>query len=360
MKILERYIVKTMTVYTLAVLFIWLSVYGFLKFIDEIDEIGRADYTTLKAITYVAMDLPAITYSSMSMVILLGTILAFGHFAATSQLIIARASGLSIAQITYIATKAALVFALIIIAFGELVVPISTQYAENVREKALGVNITAENQQGFWLKEGDSIIHVNKNFDGRLFEDMMLINTSELKQLNSVIFAEQAVFDGENLILEQTKQYQLNHNDKFVGFESSSQGTYTTKVSFDRTLINSLKKEPYELSTWNLYQQIDFLTNNGLIAGAFEVEFYKRLVKPITLVTMILFSMLFIFGSLRDASLGKNIFLGLTISLCFELMSRIGGALSLRLDYNHVFTAFAPTLIALALVLYLLRVKSAQ
>jgi lipopolysaccharide export system permease protein len=40
--------------------------------------------------------------------------------------------------------------------------------------------------------------------------------------------------------------------------------------------------------------------------------------------------MLFIFGSLRDATLGKKIFLGVIIALFFELSSRIGGAISLR------------------------------
>ncbi|MBE8189830.1 MAG: LPS export ABC transporter permease LptG [Candidatus Thioglobus sp.] len=360
MKILERYIVKTMAFYVLAVLFIWLCVYGFLNFINEVDDIGVANYTTLKAMIYVAMDLPAVAYSHSSMIILLGSLLAFGHLSSTSQLIIARASGLSILQIAQIVVKAALFFAFIIIIFGELVVPISTQSAEGQRKKALGINIMAENQQGFWLKDGDFIINVKENFDGKFFKDIMLINTKKLQQLDEIIQAQRAVFDGENLHLEKIKRYKLNYDNGFVGFKYQPQSNWTAKVSFDRSLINGLEKEPYELSTWNLYQQIDFLTNNNLIASAFEVEFYKRLVRPITLATMILFSLLFVFGSLRDASMGRNIFIGLVISLCFELISRIGGVLSLRFDYNHAVTAFLPTLIALVLVLYFLRMKSSQ
>lgn len=361
MKILDRYIVKTMAFYTLVVLFIWLGVYSFLQFINEVDEIGRADYTALKAIIYVTMEMPAVIYSHSSMVILLGTLLAFAHLASTSQLIVVRASGLSILQIAQIAVKAALVFVFIIIILGEWIVPISTEYAENLRKKALGANITTANQQGFWLKDGDFIINVKKNFDGRLFEDTMLINVNKLKQLDAIMSAQRAVFDGENLHLEEVKHYKLDHdNGKFTGFKSQNHSTYKTKVSFDYGLLNSLEKKPYELSMWHLYKQINFLTNNGLIASTFEVEFYKRLVRPITLVAMILFSMLFIFGSLRDASLGRNVFLGLIISLSFELISRIGGALSLRFDYNPVLSGFLPTLIALALAFFLLRAKSTQ
>jgi len=75
---------------------------------------------------------------------------------------------------------------------------------------------------------------------------------------------------------------------------------------------------------------------------------------------MIVFSMLFIFGSLRDASLGKKIFLGIILSLFFELFSRIGGALSLRFDYNHFLVASVPTLIVLVFAFILLKRKSAQ
>jgi lipopolysaccharide export LptBFGC system permease protein LptF len=51
-----------------------------------------------------------------------------------------------------------------------------------------------------------------------------------------------------------------------------------------------------------IIKQIDFLADNNLTSSAFEIELYKRLVKPITLVAMLLLSMLFIFGSLRDAT----------------------------------------------------------
>ena len=41
-----------------------------------------------------------------------------------------------------------------------------------------------------------------------------------------------------------------------------------------------------------------FLSGNKLRSGIFEVELYKRLVRPLTLIAMILVAMLFIFGSI--------------------------------------------------------------
>ncbi|SMN02460.1 permease YjgP/YjgQ family protein [uncultured Candidatus Thioglobus sp.] len=74
---------------------------------------------------------------------------------------------------------------------------------------------------------------------------------------------------------------------------------------------------------------------------------------------MLLISMLFIFGSLRDASLGKKIFLGVAISLLFELSSRIGSVISLRFDYDPLLSASVPTIVVLAIGFILLKRKSA-
>jgi lipopolysaccharide export system permease protein len=361
MKILDRYIVKTMAFYTLGVMLVWLGVYAFFNFINEVDNIGQGNYTVIKAMVYVVLDLPSVIYAHSSVIILLGSLLAMGHLASTSQLIVVRGSGISIMQITATVVKTALVFITIVVLVGELIAPKATQYAENSRAKALGHNIQAKNQQGFWIKDNNAIIHVNKNFDGQLFGDVTLIKLKNFNTLESVTHADNAVFDGESLKLEKTNDYQISRNqEKFYNIDLDQFEQYQTQVSFDEEFIASLRKEPHDLSTWYLFKQIRFLSENNLASGAFEVEFYKRIVKPFTLVAMIVFSMLFIFGSLRDASLGKKVFLGLMLSLFFELFSRIGGVLSLRLDYNHFLIASMPTLVVLVFALILLKRKSVQ
>ena len=134
--------------------------------------------------------------------------------------------------------------------------------------------------------------------------------------------------------------------------------SYNKTVSFDQDLIDSLKKEPEELTTWNIIKQIKFLSDNKLRSGIFEVELYKRLIKPITLMTMILLAMLFIFGSTRDATLGRKIFFGIALSLSFEMLSRIGGAMALSFDFNPVISAVLPTIVVMVVAIILLIQKS--
>ncbi|MDC9714938.1 MAG: LPS export ABC transporter permease LptG [Gammaproteobacteria bacterium] len=360
MKILDRYLTKTLLFYTLAVMAVWVGVYALFNFIDEIDLIGQQDYTLLSAVIYVVADLPAIIYSHSSVIILLGCLLGLGHLAATSQLIVIRGCGVSIMKIAQKVVNVALMFIFVVILLGEFIAPITTQYADSYKAKALGRSVSTSSQKGFWLKNGNTIINVKKKFDSSVFGDVTLIQLDKNHQLEAVLYTDKAIFDDNDLNLGNTKHYQLSQTEKFTDIQLKNHQEYTTKVSFDQTAIEALEKDPKELPSWELYQHIGFLADNNLTSQAFEVELYKRMVRPVTLIAMLLLSMLFIFGSLRDATLGKKIFLGVIISLFFELSSRIGSVISLRFDYDPLFSVSAPTLVVLAIALFLLKKKSTR
>ena len=358
MKIINTYIAKTLLTYTLGVMLVWLSVYTFFQFINEISLIGEHNYTTFSAVIYVLAELPSIAYSHASTIILLGCLLGLGHLTSTSQLIIVRSSGTSILQIATKTLSAALFFIFIATLLGELVAPTATEYAKSYRDNLLGRNTSAVSRQGFWLKDGNTIINVKKNFDGHRFGNVTLIQTNKEHHLDAVLHADKATLDGNKLNLEKVKHYQLKQEGEFTKIQSKNHRNYNIDIAFDQSLIDTLKKEPREFSALGLYKYIVFLDGNGLTSEAFKVELYKRIIRPVTLMAMLMLSMLFIFGSLRDATLGKKIFLGIIISLFFELSSRLGGVISLRFNYDPLFSASAPTLVALAIAYLLLRKKS--
>ena len=88
MKILDRYITKTLLKYSLSVMVVLVSVFAFFKFLEGVNDIGRASYTLLDAVIYTGLLLPKITYEVSSVIILLGTVLGLGHLAANSELIV--------------------------------------------------------------------------------------------------------------------------------------------------------------------------------------------------------------------------------------------------------------------------------
>ena len=209
-----------------------------------------------------------------------------------------------------------------------------------------------------------NFINVQKNIDGKTFRDITIIEVnSEVNsstEISKVITSNFAEFDGNSKLLEMDKAeiFSIDGSNEIDIISLKERNSYNKQVSFDQDLIDSLKKDPEDLTGWNIYKQIRFLSDNKLRSEIFEVELWKRVIKPITLIAMILLAMLFIFGSTRDVTLGRKIFFGVAVGLSFEMLSRIGGAMALSFDFNPVMSAILPTIVVIVIAITLLIQKS--
>ena len=242
MKIRDRYIAKTLLSYTLVVLLVWLSIYSFFNFLTEINVVGQENYTILSAIKYIVLQMPEVAYNQASPVILLGCVLGMGHLATTNQLLVFRISGASILRITGTTLKNALIFVIAIIAIGEAIAPMSSNFAELGRSNALGNNFVSTSQEGFWIRDGDNFINVKKNIDGKLFSGITVIKVNSSNKIESVIKSENAVFDGNSLDMSGTEIFSIDDSSVFDNISLKERNSYNKTVSFDQDLIDSLEK----------------------------------------------------------------------------------------------------------------------
>ncbi|MDC1536805.1 LPS export ABC transporter permease LptG [Candidatus Thioglobus sp.] len=358
MKIRDRYITKTILSYTIIVLVVWLSIYSFFNFLAELNTVGKDGYTILSAFTYIILQLPDVAYKQASPIILLGCILGMGHLATTGQLLIFRVSGASILKITLITLKNSLIFVLFFIAIGEFLAPISSNLSDRSKLNAMGGSGVSFNQDGFWIRDGDNFINVKKNINGKLFSGITVIEINSSNKIVRVIKSENALFDGNSLDMSGSEIFSIDGSSFFDGVSLKERNSYDKTVSFDEDLIDSLEKEPQDISTWTLIKQVRFLSDNKLRSGVFEVELYKRLIQPITLIAMILLAMLFIFGSTRDVTLGRKIFFGVALGLSFEMLSRVASAMALSFDFSPLLSSILPSIVVMFISIILLLKKS--
>jgi len=358
MKIRDRYIAKTLLSYTIIVLVVWIGVYSFFNFLAELNNVGKDGYTILSAFIYIIFQLPEIVYNQASPIILLGCILGMGHLATTGQLLIFRVSGASILRITLVTLKNSLIFLLFFIFIGEFLAPISSNFSESSRSNAMGNSSVSFNQDGFWIRDGGNFINVKKNIDGTLFRGITVIEVNSLNKIERVIKSENAIFDGDSLEMSGSEICSIDELSSFDRISLKERNSYDKTVSFDQDLIDSLEKEPKDLSTWTLFKQIRFLSDNKLRSGVFEVELYKRLIQPISVIAMILLAMLFIFGSIRDVTLGRKIFYGIALGLSFEMLSRVASAMALGLNFNPLLSSILPSIVVMFISIILLLKKS--
>ena len=358
MKIRDRYIAKTLLSYTIIVLVVWISIYSFFNFLAELNSVGQSGYSILSAFTYIILQLPEVAYKQASPIILLGCILGMGHLASTGQLLIFRVSGASILRITLLTLKNSLVFILFFIAIGEFLAPISSNFAENSKSASLENYSVSTNQEGFWIRDGNNFINVKRNIDGVIFNGITIIEVNLLNKIERVIKSKSASFDGNSLEMTDSEIFSIDNSNFIDNISLKERNYFNKRVSFDQDLIDSLEKEPEDLSTWTLIKQIEFLSDNKLRSGVFEVELYKRLIQPITLIAMILLAMLFIFGSTWEVTLGRKIFIGVALGLSFEMLSRIASAMALSFDFSPLLSSILPTFVVMLIAIILLIQKS--
>ena len=65
MRILDRYIGQTVLISILSVLVVILALFLLINFVNEIEKIGRQDYTVWKATLYVLFKMPQNTVTNM-------------------------------------------------------------------------------------------------------------------------------------------------------------------------------------------------------------------------------------------------------------------------------------------------------
>jgi len=358
MKITDRYITKTLFNYTIIVLIVWVSIYSFFNFLSELNSVGKNGYSILSAFTYIILKLPEVAYKQASPIILLGCILGMGHLASTGQLLIFRVSGVSILRITMQTIKNSLIFIIFFISIGEFLAPISSNYAQISKATAMGNSIVSQSQNGFWIRDGVNFINVKNNVDGSLFSGITVIEVNSANMIERVIKSEKALFDGSSLNMNGAKIFSIDDSSFFDEVSLKERNSYNKIVSFDQDLVKSLEKEPEDLSTWTLFKQIRFLSDNKLRAGVFEVELYNRIIQPVTLIAMVLIAMLFIFGSTRSVTLGRKIFFGVVLGLSFEMFSRVAGAMALSFDFSPLLSSMVPSILIMFIALTLLIQKS--
>ena len=360
MKIKDRYIVKTILSYTFVVMLVWLCIYSLFNFLSELSSVGKANYTILEAFQYIVLQMPEVAYDQSSALILLGCILGMGHLASTGQLLIFRVSGESVLRITWLTLKIAMLFLFILVLIGETFAQTLTHYAESERSDALGQSSFSGSQDGFWIRDGDNFINVENNLNGSIFDGITVIEVDKENKVKRIIRSENGIFDGKTLNLNEADIFSVTSSNAYENISLKERNNYMKNVAFDQDLIESLEKEPKDLSTFTLIKQIQFLTENRLRASVFKVELYNRIAKPISLIAMILLAMLFIFGSTRDITLGRKIFLGVAIGLSFELISRLGGAFSLSFEFSPILSSFTPSILVIITAISILITKSSR
>jgi len=352
MKLLDRYIGQVVMQTVLAVVVVLAVLLGMIGFANEADKIGRADYTFGMAVAYTVLYLPMQIYQLFPLSALLGTMMGLGILASNSELVVVRAAGVSLRRIILSVMKVMVLLTLLVIFIGEIVAPPANQYAIHLRVKAMAGNISLNTDYGFWARDGGMFIHVRRvENDGRLTDIHLYDFDKDTRQMRFVLSAESGIFDGQQWVLSNVKKGMIE-KDRVV-LMKIREVKWQSLLAPD--LINIVSVLPHELSSFKLWNYIQYLKDNGLEYEQYELALYNRLFMPLAIIAMVLIAVPFVFVSPRHSSIGQKIVIGFLIGIIFYIANRLIGQMGLVYNFPPILSAALPTLLVITAAGLLLR-----
>lgn len=349
MRKLNRYIGRTVAGAICLVLLVIVGIDLLSVLIDELKEI-RGDYTFLAVLKYVGLVAPGAFYEYLPFAALVGCLAGLGALASSSELVVMRAAGVSTYRLVLAVIKPTLLITGLGLLVAEYVAPASQQIAESQRAIALQKAATVHSRHGMWHREGRQFMHFNAVQPNGVLYGVSIYAFDEDRRLITSSYAERAYYSDANWILEDVSAVSLGQDG--VVKRAHSELPWDTELSPE--LLNILVLDPADLSISGLWRYASYLKKQGLNAGDYELAFWNKLLQPATILGMVFVAISFIFGPLRDVTMGFRVFVGVMVGIVFSTLQDILGPSSLVYGFDPIFASITPIAICFVVGLLLM------
>lgn len=383
LKVLSRYVkINALLAIIAAVLGLW-GLQVLFSYLSELDSLSDS-YTMGEALKYIFYRSPYFLEQFIPTGALLGAVVGLGLLANKSELVVMRASGVSVYRIVSWVLQPALLFVILALSINQFVLPTSNQLADEINDDDSSALITSV--RGYWTMQ-PSFSSVNSADDQTTLQangsDILYIdyadvqgNIGEVKRwhldengnLQTAIRAEGGQYTGRQLIGRTSdnkdEQYrydwQLNNITRLTinqGFQSSQQlaTTDTLSLPFAPESVYLLTRDAEDLSLTQLYEHRQFMQQQGKRSLTHELAFWQKLLSPLAILSLVIVACSFVFGSLRTHSLGLRIVVALLFGLLFSYIQDLVGFVSLATGFSPFLMVLLPVIGSALLGFYLLK-----
>ncbi|MFA6409634.1 MAG: LPS export ABC transporter permease LptG [Gammaproteobacteria bacterium] len=350
--VLERYIGKTIIGTILIVILVLAGVEIFIEFTHEFPDIGTGSYGWLQVLRYVPLMLPEDIYHLFPMAGLLGSLIGLGLLSSNSELVVMRASGMSLLQVTQAVLKAALLLTLFMLLVGEVLGPIAQHHAMENKATAISGGQTLLTTQGVWVHNQDNFIHIDTVLPDGHWKAVLRYQVNSDKRLSTVSFADEGFYDDQQKwIFKNVKETRFKDDKTEV--ENFPEQTWNLTLS--PRLLGVVTIDAEQKSLFQLYNYISDRKKLGLNVDRYKFTFWQRALEPLAILVMIFLSVPFIFGFLRYQTMGLRIVTGTAFGFSFYVLNQFIGPFTMLYRMPAFFAALLPILIFAGLGYALLR-----
>lgn len=351
MKILDRYIRRTVIATTLTVLMVLLAIFSFFSFIDELDDLGHGGYGLTQIVLVVLLRLPGLAYQLLPVAALLGSLIGLGGLMERNEIAVVRCAGVARERVVWSVMKGGLVVVALAVLIGEFAFPPAERQARELRALASTERSSSSTEHGFWAREGNSYINIREILPGEHFRDIRILEFDQRNRLLRSTRAESAHISHGQWQLENVGQTDLSGALAVTHKFAST----PWDALLDPHLIGLVAINPDTLSSLDLYRYVHFVERNGQNAERWKHALWVKLGYPLAAAVMVYLAIPLVLGVSRSASAGRRILVGALIGLGFHVMNETSRHLGLVVGMPAAMSALGPTLLLFTVALILNR-----
>ena len=334
----DRYLLRTILVTSLIALAFLLAVDYIVQISVDADDLGQGNYTLAILLLQLLLVLPEKLLLYTPAAVLIGTIMGLGQLAAQNEIAVVRASGISRLRLARAGILFALTIGVLNIVNGETLAPKLADRSRLVRNQALGQTSDTGREQGIWLKQQNTIIHIGAlNADGSLARLRSYQSDADSITIRE---ADRATWDAPDWQLENPRGWRTSADKtETIPAPARWQNGATPQALHALAAINSAE------TLRELYTLTRFMAANGLNHEHESLKLWQRLLTPLTTAAMVLLALPFAFGNNRSGQQGTRLVTGILLGVAYYVASGVIANLALLLHWPSLLGAALPILI---------------
>ncbi len=350
MTCIKRYIATAVASSIGVVLLVIVALDWIAKFVDELDRLQES-YTLFEALIYSALSIPSSVYEFLPLSSLVGCLVGLGMLANNNELTVIRAAGVSTLQIIWAVMRPILVFILIGFVLGEFVTPVSDQYAESRKSIALGHQLALQGQRGVWNREGNQYMHFSAVMPNGKLLGVTRLQFDEAGELLSSTYVDSAIYQGNSWFESTGVTTHLSEDQTERDFFSGR--AWDAEIS--PALLDILVLSANNLPMHRLHTYASYLERQGQDASEYRLAFWQKALQPLAIASLVMIAISFIFGPLRQVTMGFRIFAGVIVGIVFRTSQDLLGPSSLIYGFSPLVAVLVPIILCMLIGLFLLR-----
>lgn len=321
---------------------------------DEISN-TNANYSTINALGFVLFNTPTRLYELLPFAVLGGALIGLGVLASANEILVIQSAGVQVWRIVWAVLKPVIVIMVLNLLVGEYIAPPLEQLGQSNKAIQRSGNGAINSTLGTWQKIGAEFIHINAIAPGgELLYGVTRYRIDDARKIVASSFAESANYRRR----ENGGYWQLD-NVQETRFEQGRVVTQTYpevdwQVDLSPNLLSVLIMVPDRQSISGLYRFARFFESEGLDSTEYLLAFWKKLLQPVATLALVILAISFVFGSLRESTMGVRVFIAIAIGLGFTIVQRLMEPVSLLYGFSPLLAVLTPILIALAAGMWLL------